>query len=176
MSSTPKSKRSQTRFEAEHYFFALRDQVTALMLLDFGFSEERYQKQIAHYKESHKAAPNVDEVVARYKKKCDAFNKWFIDKECDAVSDLLRKISVEFTIANSIYPSNSKSKVAEYCQRRQHLNEAIATCYALKQEIHYVIRVLPVDLNKYKNYDEAIRKQISLFKGVRKSDNRFLKD
>ena len=64
----------------------------------------------------------------------------------------------------------------EYCQRRKHLNEAIALCYALKQEIQYVIRTLPVDINKYKLYDNLINKQIALFKGVRKADNRFLNE
>ena len=175
MSSTPKSKRSPTKFEAEHHFYGLRDSITTLMLLDFGFSQEKYQKRIEKFRESHQSATNVDEVVERYKKKCDSFNRWFIDKECETISDLLRTISVEFTIANSIYPSETAAKVTEYCQRRHHMNEAIATCYALKQEIHYVIRNLPVDINKYKTYSDAIDKQITLYKGVRQSDNRFLK-
>ena len=176
MSGTPKSQRSPTKFEAEHNFYALRDRVTELMLLDFGFSEEKYQRQITKYKESHKSAVNVEEVTERWTKKCSSFNRFFIDEESKAISDLLRKISIEFTMANSIYPSTKNpSKLSDYCQRRLHLNEAIALCYALKQEIHYVIRILPVDINKYKPYDEAINKQIALFKGVRKADNRFLK-
>lgn len=175
MSQTPKSKRSPTKFEAEHHFFKLRDEVTTLMLLDFGFSQEKYQKQIDKYGTSHQSAVNVDEVVERCKKKCDSFSRWFIDKECDTVSDLLRKISVEFTTGNSIYPSETAAKIAEYCQRRQHINEAIAGCYALKQEIQYVIRTLPVDINKFKRFAVMIDEQIALFKGVRQSDNRFLK-
>ena len=176
MSSTPKSQRSPTKFEAEHHFFALRDSVTELALQDFGFSEKKYLTKIEKFRESHKTATNVDEVVDRYKKKCDSFNRWFIDEECKAILDMLRKISIEFTIANSIYPSQSASRISEYCQRRHHLNEAIATCYALKQEIQYVIRTLPVDLNKYKTYDKEINIQIALYKGVRKADNRFLKE
>ena len=176
MSTTPKSKRSPTKFEAQHHFFELRDSVTTLMLLDFGFSQEKYNKKIDKYRDSHKSASNIDEVVERYKKKCDSFNKWFIDKECDTISDLLRTISIEFTKGNSIYPSETAAKITEYCQRRKHINEAIAGCYALKQELQYVIRVLPVDINKFKTFSEKIDKQIALFKGVRQSDNRFLKD
>ena len=176
MSSTPKSKRSPTKFEAEHHFFKLRDEVTTLMLLDFGFSQEKYQKQIDKYRASHQSAVNVDEVVERYKKKCDSFSRWFIDKECDTVSDLLRKISVEFTMGNSIYPSDTPAKIAEYCQRRKHINEAIACCYALKQEVQYVIRTLPVDINKFKRYSVMIDEQIALYKGVRQADNRSLKN
>ena len=175
MSNTPKSDRSPTKFEAEHYFFALRDSITQLMLLDFGFSAEKYNAMIERYRENHKSAANVDEIVARYKKKCDSFQRQFIDEECRAISEMLRNISREFTMANSIYPSTTVAKYSEYCQRRNHMNEAISMCYALKQELHYVIRTLPVDINKFKTYNDAINKQIALYKGGRKSDNRFLK-
>ena len=176
MSNTPKSKRSPTKFEAEHNFYALRDQVTQLMLIDFGFSEEKFKRSIEKYRNNHKSSANVDEVVTRYQKKSEAFTKFFIDYECKAILDILRDISREFTLANSIYPSNkTPSLISEYCQRRKHLNEAIGLCYTLKQEIQYVIRALPIDMNKYKLYDDLINKQIALFKGVRKADNRFLK-
>ena len=39
----------------------------------------------------------------------------------------------------------------------------------------YVIRTLPVDLNKYYHYEKAIDLQIALYKGVRQADNKFLK-
>jgi N-acetylglucosamine kinase-like BadF-type ATPase len=175
MSSVPKSKRSPTKFEAEHHFYILRDSITELMLMDFGFSEEKYLAKIEKFKEQHKSAANLDTIVARYKKKCDSFNRWYINEECKAISDMLRKVSIEFSMANSIYPSQSAAKVSEYCQRRCHLNESIAMCYAIKQEIQHVIRTLPVDLNRYKRYDNEINKQILLYKGVRKADNRFLK-
>ena len=96
----PKSKRKESRFEAQHHYFKLRSEVTTLMLLDFGFSKEKYEASIERYRENHKSAENVDEVVERYKKKCESFNKWFIDKECDAVLDILRKIESEFTAGN----------------------------------------------------------------------------
>lgn len=174
--SVPKGKRRQSRFEAQHQFYKLRTEVTTLMLLDFGFSSEKYYAQIERYREMHKAADNVDEVVARYQKKCESFNKWFIDKECDIVLEILRNIESEFTQANSIYPSDTPARLAEYIQRRSHLNNAIAHCYVLKQEINYIIRTLPVNLNKYKSFAEMIDLQISLYKGVRQADNRFIKE
>lgn len=173
--SVPKGKRRQSRFEAQHHFFRLRDDVTTLMLQDFGFSPEKYKESIEWYKNSHAAAENVDEVVARYEKKCEAFNKWFIDRECDAVLEILRTIESEFTQGNSIHPSDTPAKLVEFITRRYHMNNAIAACYVLKQEINYIIRTLPVDLNKYKRFGEAIDKQIALYKGVRQADNRFLK-
>lgn len=171
--SVPKGKRRQSRFEAQHCFYKLRTEVTNLMLQDFGFSPEKYKKQIEKYREMHRAADNVDEIVARYEKKCESFVKWFIDKECDTVLEILRNIESEFTQGNSIYPSDTPAQMIEYVQRRCHMNNAIAQCYVLKQEIHYIIRTLPVDINKYKRFAETIDKQIALYKGVRQSDNRF---
>lgn len=173
--SVPKGRRNLSRFEAQHHFFKLRDEVTELMLQDFGFSEKKYRETIDWYRQSHESAEDVDAVVARFEKKCEAFNKWFIDKECDAIIEILRTIENEFTLANSVFPSDTPAKLAEFIVRRHHMNKAIGSCYMLKQEINYIIRTLPVDINKAERFDEAINKQIKLYKGVRQADNRFLK-
>ena len=173
--SVPKGKRKESKFEAQHHFYRLRADITNLMLLDFGFSEEKYRKSIERYRETHANAENVDEVVARYQKKCDSFKKWFIDRECSAVLEALQRIGSEFTIGNSIYPSETPAKVMEFCERRKPMDEAIAQCYVLKQELQYIISTLPVDINKYERVAVEIDRQIALYKGVRQSDNRLLK-
>ncbi len=173
--SVPAGKRKQSRFEASHHYYRLRQEVTELMISDFGFSVEKYMKQIERYRDAHASDPTVDEIVARRRKKAEAFYKWFIDKECDAVLEMLRHIECEFTAGNSIYPSDTAARIGEYCQRRQHINEAIAGCYVLKQEINYIIRTLPVDLNKYARFAAMIDEQVALYKGVRSADNKFLK-
>ena len=173
--SVPKGRRKLSRFEASHNYYKLRGAITDLMLHDFGFSEEKYRDRIEKYRSMHSGADNVDEVVARMEKKSEAFNKWFIDRECDAVLEMLRLIETEFTLGNSIYPSETPMRLIEYCIRRYHINKAIGGCYALKQEMNYIIRTLPVDMNKYERFAEEIDKQVVLYKGVRQSDNRFLK-
>ena len=170
--AVPKGKRKESKFEAQHHFYRLRADVTNLMLLDFGFSEEKYRKHIERYRETHAKTGNVDEVVERYQKKCDSFKKWFIDRECDAVLEILRRIGCEFTLGNSIYPSETPAKVMEFCERRKHIDEAIAQCYVLKQELQYIISSLPVDINRYERLAVDIDKQIALYKGVRQSDNK----
>ena len=174
--SVPKGRRKESRFEAQHHYYKLRQEVTNLMLLDFGFCKEKYEKSIQKYRESHALSNNVEEVVARYKKKCDSFNKWFIDKECEAVLEILRNIECEFSIGNSIYPSETPAKIMEFCERRKHIDNAIAQCFALKQELNYIIRTLPVDINKYERFAIEIDKQIALYKGVRQADNRLIKE
>lgn len=107
--------------------------------------------------------------------RCESFEKWFIDEEGRAILDLVRRIEEEFTTGNSIYPSETPARLMEFLIRRWHINKAIGLCYALKQEIHYVIRTLPVNINKYDKFAKAIDQQVALFKGVRKADNRLIK-
>lgn len=175
MSSVPVSRRSKSNFEAQHQFYRLRDEITELILNQFGFDTERYMKKMERYAEQHSSSGNAEEITARYKAKCDNFYMKFIREEQSVVLNILRRIESEFTYGNSIYPSDTPAKLFEYIERRKHITAAIANCYVLKQEILYVIRVLPVDINKFYHYEKAIDAQIALYKGVRQSDNRFLK-
>ena len=64
--SVPKSKRKESRFEAQHNLYILRKEVTNLVVADFGFSEEKYLEQMERYRAAHRSAENVDEVCARW--------------------------------------------------------------------------------------------------------------
>ena len=173
--SVVKGKRNQSKFEAYHHFFKLRDEITAMILNDFGFSFDKQEKKRQKYAESHKDAANLDEIMERWHTKNDSFIRWFIDEEGKAIMDIMRNIQREFTIGNSIFPSETPARLIEFLERRKHINNAIGQCYALKQEINYVIRTLPVDMNRYVHFAEEIDEQINLFKGVRKADNRLIK-
>ena len=173
--SVVKSKRKLSRFEAQHHFYQLRNEVTLLVLNDFGFSAEKYEKAMAKYEQNHSNAENLDEVLTRWRTKSDSFTLWFIDNEGKIILDLLREIEREFTLGNSIYPSITPAKLFEFIERRKHMNRAIGLCWTLKQEMNYVIRTLPVDLNRYTHFAEEIDKQSALYKGVRQADNRLLK-
>ena len=173
--SVVKGKRNQSKFEAFHHFFKLRDEITAMILNDFGFSFDKQEKKRQKFAESHKDAANLDEIMKRWHTKNDTFIRWFIDEEGKAVMDIMRNIQREFTIANSIFPSETPARLIEFLERRRHINNAIGQCYALKQEINYVIRTLPVDMNRYVHFAEEIDEQINLFRGVRKADNRLIK-
>lgn len=173
--SVPKGKRTQSRFEAQHQFYKLRNAVTILILNDFGFNPVKYRKMMEKYRNEHLNDPNVDDICLRWETKNRSFQKWYIDEEAKACLNLLREIEREFTIGNSIYPSETPAKVPEFLTRRWHMNRAIGLCYSLKQELNYVIRTLPVDVNKYERFAEMIDLQIALYKGVRQADNRLIK-
>ena len=176
MSSVPKSKRKETDFLAITNFKKLRKSVTNLILNDFGYRSDKTDEKIQKYYEINKDNIKVDEICERLRKKEESFSNWYIDEEAKAVLDILRNIEKEFTIGNSIYPSETPAKLIEFLLRRWHINKAIGLCYVLKQEINYVIDTLPVDKNKYELFDESINFQINLYKGIRQSDNRFLKN
>lgn len=173
--SVPVGRRTQSRFEASHHFYKLRGEITTLVMNDFGFRPDKQEKSMAHYQETHKNAVNLEEVLDRWQTKTESFTRWFIDEEGKAVLDIMRNIEREFTIGNSIYPSETPARMLEFYERRKHMDNAIGLCYALKQEINYIIRTLPVDLNKFEHFAKEIDTQIALYKGVRKSDNRLLK-
>ena len=173
--AVPKGRRSESRFEASHHFYGLRREVTELILNDFGYSHNKAQKKIDRYRKAHEKDQDVEEIVGKLQKKTESFEGWFIDEEARAILELLRKIEREFTVGNSIYPSDSPARIVEFLIRRYHVNNAIGLCYSLKQEINYVIRTLPVDINKYERFAVLIDEQVNLYKGVRQADNRLIK-
>lgn len=175
MSSVPKSRREESRFEAQHHFFSLRKEVTALVLNDFGFSEKKYREQMEKYRAAHINDPNIEGIVERWEKKNESFKRWFVDEEGRAVIDIMRDIQRHFSLGNSIFPSDTPARLMEFLVRRYHMNRAIGLCFSLKQELNYVIRTLPVDINKFERFAVMLDKQIALLKGVRQADNRLIK-
>ena len=175
MSSVPEGRRSQSDFQTDHEIAKLRDEVTALVMNQFGFSKEKYQRQIEKYRDQHKQDPSVDEIVARYAAKCEFFKERFVPREYDRVLDIMAEMDSYFTMGNSIFPSDTPAKFFEWLTRRLYVTMAIGKAYVLKREINYVIRVLPVDINRYYGWAKKIDHLVSLMKGVRQADNRFLK-
>ena len=169
--SVPKSERKESRFEVQQHFYQLRKDITDLMMRQFGFSEEKYRKKIDRYKAINEFSANTEKAVKNFEKKNEAFNSWFIPQEIDTVSELLREIQTNFSLGNSIYPSEIPIlRLVDFVKRRKYIQASIGYCYALKQEIDYIANTLPVDLNKFENFAISIDKQINLLKGVRSSD------
>ena len=173
--SVPKSKRKESRFEAQHNLYILRKEVTNLVVADFGFSEEKYLEQMERYRAAHRSAENVDEVCARWQEKCEGFKVWYVDEEGRAILDLMRSIQTEFGVAHSVFPSRTHAKLLEFLQRRWHMNRAIGYCYALKQDIQYAIETLSVDIKKFEWFADRIDREIALIRGVRQASNSMIK-
>lgn len=174
--SVPKNKRKPSKFDTAHHLLQVRKEVTSLAMNDFAFSETKYEKQIESFRKSLKTnSTNKEEVVQRMKKKKDELISWYLDYEKRKVLDMVSNMTREFTIANSIFPSETEAKVMEYIERRRHLNEAIGECKALKQELQSIFTTLPVNINKFQRFADMIDELIKMMRGVRQADNRFLK-
>jgi hypothetical protein len=63
MSNVPKSRRKETKFEAQHQFIKLRREVTSLMLNNFGFSYDKAEKDLERFRQSHSKMENVNAIV-----------------------------------------------------------------------------------------------------------------
>lgn len=170
--SVLKNKRKASQFEVFHHLYKMRRDITELLLRDFGYSYEKSDKRLLKRFNGRGYADLTEAEQLQYdrlKQRWEAFDDWFIYDERQVIVDCLREITKHVFIANSIYPTCEE----EYIQRRLHQDEAIGQCYRLTQELQYAIETLPVDVNTYLQFGEAIQTEINLIKGWRKADNKF---
>jgi hypothetical protein len=150
-----KSKRKQSRLEVFHHAYKLRREMTDLLMRDFGYKEPSFDKTMREEK----------------KTKILNLHKWFIEDERVYIITIIREMMKNITLANSIYPTT----LSECDQRRSYQNLAIGLANDIKQELQYVIDVLPVNVEKYIYYSDELDNQITLLKEWRKSDNKIRK-
>ena len=174
MSNVPKSKRKKTDFETTMQLRKLRGDITQIMIFDFGYDPERYQKTINKMKERFKNLKNADEVIQRMQMKHDSFYSQFIYKETEVILDIWQNIAREFEMGNTIFPTGA-ALMEEYKERRIHFDNCIGSLHTLRLELQYIAETLPSNKNRYDNIAERILSCISMVKGVRQSSNRFLK-
>ena len=174
MSNVPKSRRKKHDFEAAKEMKALRKDMTEIIINDFGYDAERYQRMIDRYLEAHKNNVNIEQSISRMQIKHDGFYEKFIEKETADVLNMWRNIVSEFEMGNSIFPSG-ETKFAEYCERRLHFDRCVGHLKTLRAEMQYIAETLPVDKNKYDNLGERIKSLTAIVKGVRQASNKFLK-
>lgn len=176
MSSVPKSQRKQSELEFYATAIRIRKEVTFILLRDFGVKDKIRSMQFVpkNPNVSDEDIATMQSIVEKYDLKnpiVDVYPSWFIADARKSISDLLRTLIQSIVSANSIYPTS----IPEYHQRRALQNEAIAACVTLEQEFQFIIEILPVNLEKYRNSVLAIESEIKLLKAWRKSDNRLLK-
>ena len=170
--SVLKNKRKPSQFEVFHQLNKLRKDITDLLLRDFGFDIVKAEKRLSKRfggKSFDELGEKQQAYYLRLKKRWEAFDEWFIEDERKVITNCLRAITREVYMANSIYPTVRE----ELVDRRLHQDRAIGLCYTLVQELQYAIETLPVDVDQYLRFGEAIQTEINLIKGWRKSDNKF---
>lgn len=84
------------------------------------------------------------------------------------IDSLVKLMLANLRRANSIYPQN----LHELQKRKDFQDLAIGNCEAIIGALQEVVETFEVDVNRYKQYIEAIDREIWLIKRWRRSDNK----
>lgn len=152
---------------------SLRDELTMWLLKDFGNNRRKMPIQTAIKNISDEDKEILDEIANKYDVNDNSFYKklypeWFANDERNYFMSLMRDMMGNIVSANSIYETSD----FEHDRRRDYQNKAIADCYKLYQELSYIVKFFPSDLNTLTNILEKIEKELDLLKGWRKNDNK----
>lgn len=173
--SVPKNKRQLSSLEFFVQAMRLREELTKLMLHDFGAKKKITNgSEIIFNNISGNDRKTILEILERENSNpvtVERFPSWFIEKERDFFLTVLRDLVCAITYANTIYPRS----LEELEERRKYQTRAIGDCECILQELYFVQRVLNVNLNKMMPVVDALEREIFLIKAWRKSDNRFRK-
>lgn len=172
--SVPKGKRNLSTLEFFHRAYRLNDDLTRLLLRDFGV--KRVSKDLRSFTY---AAKMTGEDRNQYMAICQRYGidveieypMWLVEYYRNWILQLLKDMLNHITIANTIRPAEPNYDYW-FNLRRQHQQMAIAACFEMVQAIQTAARNLPVDYEKLMPYAQQLRAEIELLKAWRKSDNK----
>lgn len=175
MSNVPKSKRKKHDFQTTKEMSRLRKDITELMVNNFGYREDKYQKGIDRALEKcTEDDTKRRECLQRMQDKHDYFYDTFIKFEVNRILHIWSMIVGEFQLGNSIFPYG-KTRFMDFCERRKHFTNSICYLNALKYEIQYIGESLPfTNKDRYLNIGVRIEHLIAMVKGVRQASNKFI--
>jgi hypothetical protein len=148
-----KNKRGLSRLEFYHTARKLREDITKMLLRDFGVRDKIRKIR----------TPENMEVTV-----IEGYPDWLITSFRLNMANLLRNLMMNIAAGNTIYPAS----LEELRQRRNYQTAAIINCEQLLREMQYCADVLPVKLEKFLPYAEAVEFENRLLKGWRKAGNK----
>jgi hypothetical protein len=155
--SVLKSKRSLSKLEFYHNARKLRKDITELLLRDFGVRDK--VRKI-------KTEGSMELTII------EEFPNWLIIEFRRNILRILHNLMMNIAAGNTVYPTTPEEVVV----RRQYQTAAIVNCEQLLQELMYCSDVLPIGLEKFMPFVDAVEFEIRLLKGWRKSTNKMLDD
>ena len=175
MSNVPVYKRNLSGVEFINKFHKIRKETILILMRDFGIKARTYT--VSLLEDIYELDPEDREMIEAIAYKygidsaiIDKYPEWLINGWRNEIMMILNCIGIEIECANAIYITN----LDEYYLRRNHWDNAIGYCYALKDKLHEVIDCIKVRVNAYEAVFKLIGDEIKLLKSVRKSDNRIL--
>lgn len=163
--SVLKHNRKSTNFDTYIHALELRRNLMDLILRDFGYKPKPVSE---YYPNGRKKTLEVYESDVEKRKKEEEFFYWFCADERDYVIRLLRQLEETIQMGNAIFPTNE----LEYWARRLEQDKCIGICNQIYNELQFIIETLPVDINNYIQYSDAIDEQIRMIKGWRTKDHK----
>jgi hypothetical protein len=154
--SVLKNKRGLSKLEFYHNARKLREDITNLLLRDFGV-RDKIQKI--------KTMENMEVTII------EEYPNWLIVHFRQSIINILKSLMLNITAGNTIFPTT----MDELVLRRRYQTGAIINCEQLLQEMIYCSDILPVKMEKFMPFVGAIEFEIKLLKGWRKSTNELAK-
>jgi hypothetical protein len=154
--SVLKNRRTLSKLEFYRTARKLREDITNLLLRDFGVRDK--VRKI-------KTEDNMEITII------EGYPDWLIITFRQNIMQILRNLMMNITAGNTIFPANRD----ELNLRRRYQTGAIINCEQLLQEFQYCADILPVKLEKFLPYVETIELEIRLLKGWRKSNGKIEK-
>lgn len=174
MSSVPLSKRSKSKVEFFNQAYRISENITNLLLKDFGIKKHSKDLKTFSYKAkmSEEDRENFINLCNKYHIDVEAdYPLWLIEYYRDWILSSLRELIRNITIANTIYPTTEN----EFFYRRRFQWNAIGNCFDLLQAMQIILRILhKADLEKYMPYVKQISDELESLKAWKKADNRIL--
>lgn len=106
--SVVKRKRKESQFEVFHHLVKMRKDITDLLLRDFGYNDEKFQKNLEKRyggKPPEQLTDMQRQNLEKQRRRAAAFDEWFINQEMNTVISCLHGINEHIFTANSIYPT-----------------------------------------------------------------------
>lgn len=97
----------------------MRQRITDLLLRDFGYSFEKFNKKLEKRyggKQYEELTDTQKHDYERQKKRNESFDEWFITRERETIMDCLHAINEHVYVANSIYPTTINMKKTRICK------------------------------------------------------------
>lgn len=170
--SVPKNRRTLAETEYYHNALKLREEILDLLIRDFGVKIKK--NDFEFLKKSHEVSKEDVELLEYLCNKYRIaehilyeFPAWFMEYERKYLMDGLRRFMTHIRYADAI--TVRSDKMHEY--RRYHIIQARTECYMLMDEMDYVVKVFPVDMNKYLPLIDTIHYEIKLLSRLEKLDN-----
>ena len=159
MGTVPKSRplvgRDETARRAENFFEKWGFCVSNVL------KNRRSISELEFYQNAIRLRAELTRFILSEKNVPKSYRLYFALPMKQKLSELFDNI----TAANTIYPSNEH----ELQLRRDYQTKAIITCEQILQELHYMISVLPINVDRLNPEVEMLLKEVALLKAWRKS-------